>query len=199
MRIFIDNIEVDNYAFIKEVYEDRIVLDKELFIPSYHKCSFLHSFPRVYDNIDTISITSINKDTVYLDNEVNWHVNRRKKDGPLGIYVSHGALVTPGIVPEAVRRVLYRLFRDNKLRVAKRAYADWQRSVTFPENREFELAWRVENRLGTHNPDFIEEGEMNLDSCSFCSENYYKGSCRCKYYCGEGKTLLRKRIIETSM
>lgn len=37
MRLFIDNIEVDNYAFITEIYEDRIILDKEITIPFFLK------------------------------------------------------------------------------------------------------------------------------------------------------------------
>ena len=201
MRLFINDIEVDNYAFITEIYEDRIILDKEITIPPFKDTTYVASFPRVYGNLSSISITGINGNVVYLDNERNWHCNRSSRNGPFGLYITHGALIVPLAVPEAVRRVLYSLFGQNKLRVAKTRYAKWQDSVIFPSNRDFELAWRIENRLGTHNPDYIENSELSLDTCDFCIERYYKGSfsCHCDYYCGKDRERLRERILKTSM
>ena len=197
MRLFIDNIEVDNYAFITEIYEDRIILDKEITTPFFEGTAHVVSFPRLYGNLSCISITEIKRNVVYLDNKTNWHCNRQSKDGPFNVYITHGALITPLAVPEAVRRVLYYLFGQNKLRVAKERYAKWQDSVTFPTNRDFELAWRIENRLGTHNPDYVENSELSLNTCDYCDHRHYKDNCY--YYCGKNKSSLRKRIIETSM
>lgn len=200
MRLFINDIEVDNYAFITEIYEDRIVLDKEITIPPFKGTTYVMSFPRLYDNISGISITGIDGNVIYLDNEKNWHCNRESKNGPFNLYITHGALIVPSVVPEAVRRVLYSLFGQNKLRVAKERYAKWQDSVTLPQNKDFELAWRIENRLGTHNPNYIEDMELSLDTCNFCMERYYKDSfsCRCDYYCGKDRKQLRERML-TSM
>lgn len=201
MRLFINDIEVDNYAFITEIYEDRIILDKEITIPPFEGTTHVASFPRVYGNLGSISITEISGNVIYLDNEKNWHCNRESKNGPFNLYVTHGALIVPLTVPEAVRRVLYYLFSNNKLRVAKRRYAEWQNTVTFPRNKEFELAWRIENRLGTHNPSYIENSEISMDTCDFCSSKQYKNSFQghCDFYCGENRKRLRKRILETSM
>lgn len=198
MRIFIDNIEVDNYAFIKEVYEDKIVLDKEITIPAFTRTCSVMSFPRVYGNISYISIVRASYNILYLDNEINPHHNRDSNKA-LNLYVTHGALIVPISVPEQVRKVLYNLFGKNKLRVAKKEYADWQKSVTFPGNREFELAWRIENRLGTHNPDYVENCELNLNTCDFCSTNPAIEPYHCEFYCGKRKERLRKKILETSM
>lgn len=201
MRLFINDIEVDNYAFITEIYEDRIILDKEITIPPFKGTTHIASFPRVYGNLSSISITGISGNVIYLDNERNWHCNRESKNGPFNLYVTHGALIVPLVVPEAVRRVLYYTFYNNKLRVAKRRYAEWQDAVAFPNNRDFELAWRIENRLGTHNPNYIENSELSLDTCDFCIERNYKNSssCHCNYYCGEDRKRLRELILETSM
>lgn len=197
MRLFINDIEVDNYAFITEVHEDRIVLDKEITIPPFKITTSVESFPRVYGNISCISIAEVNRNVLYLDNERNWHFNRDSKDDQFGIYITHGALIIPINVPQAVRRVLYSLFGDNKLRVAKRRYAEWQNAVTFPRNRDFELAWRLENRLGTHNPFYIENSEISVDTCDYCMERHYKGSfsCSCDYYCGKDRKRLRERML----
>lgn len=197
MRLFINDIEVDNYAFITEIYEDRIVLDKEITIPPFKGTTYVMSFPRLYNNISSISITGIDRNVIYLDNEKNWHYNRESKNGPFNLYITHGALIVPSVVPEAVRRVLCSLFRQNKLRVAKERYAKWQDSVTLPQNKDFELAWRIENRLGTHNPNYIEDMELSLDTCNFCMERYYKDSfsCHCDYYCGKDRKQLRERML----
>lgn len=201
MRLFINDIEVDNYAFITEIYEDRIILDKEITIPPFEGTTHVASFPRVYGNLSSISITGISRNVIYLDNEINWHCNRSSRNGPFGLYITHGALIVPLAVPEAVRRVLYSLFGQNKLRVAKTRYAKWQDSVIFPSNRDFELAWRIENRLGTHNPSYIENSEISVDTCDFCVENHYKGSSSysCDYYCGENRKRLREQMLKTSM
>lgn len=201
MRLFIDNIEVDNYAFITEIYEDRIILDKEITTPFFEGTAHVASFPRLYGNISSIAITEIKRNVVYLDNKTNWHCNRQSKDGSFNIYITHGALITPLAVPWVVRRVLYSLFGQNKLRVAKEKYAKWQDSVTFPTNRDFELAWRIENRLGTHNPDYVENSELSLNTCDFCSDKQYKNSMLsyCDYYCGKNKSRLRSRMLKTSM
>lgn len=200
MKLFINDIEVDNYAFITEIYEDRIILDKEITIPRFKDRTYVSSFPRVYGNLGSISIIRVDGNVLYLDNDT-YNLNRESKNGPFTIYVTHGALVAPLAIPEAVRRVLYHLFGDNKLRVAKRRYAEWQNAVTFPGSRDFELAWRIENRLGTHNPDYIEESELSLDTCDFCSCKQYKNSFSnyCDYYCGKDRKRLRERILETSM
>ena len=201
MRLFINDIEVDNYAFITEIYEDRVILDKEITIPPFKEIDILSSFPRLYDNIGCISITKIEGNVVYLDNQKEWHCNRESKNGPFNLYVTHGALITPSRMPYTVKMVLYNLFGKNKLRVAKRKYAEWQNAVIFPRNRDFELAWRIENRIGTHNPDYIDNSELSLDTCDFCSSKQYKNSfsSHCDYYCGKNRQSLRKRILETSM
>ena len=69
MRLFINDIEVDNYAFITEIYEDRIILDKEITIPPFEGTTHVASFPRVYGNLSSISITGISGNVIYLDNE----------------------------------------------------------------------------------------------------------------------------------
>lgn len=187
MRIFIDDIEVDNYAFIKEIYDDRIILDNELSYNSFPlRGSHLHLFPRVYNNLSTIDITKLEGNVAYLGD------NRQPS-----IYLTHGALVCPGHMPQLAIKVLYSLFGKNQLRVAKRKYADWQESVTFPKERDFELAWRIENRLGTHNPNYIHDSEISVNTCDFCSEKFYKDTfaSKCNLYCGEGKSRLRRQIL----
>lgn len=135
MRLFINDIEVDNYAFITEIYEDRVILDKEITIPPFKEIDILSSFPRLYDNIGCISITKIEGNVVYLDNQKEWHCNRESKNGPFNLYVTHGALITPFRMPYTVKMVLYNLFGKNKLRVAKRKYAEWQKAVNEQQAR----------------------------------------------------------------
>ena len=194
MRLFVNEIEVSNYAFITEVYPDKIILDRELHSINQDCIS---SSSRVYDNIGSIAITKAKNNIIYLDNEKNWHFHKSSKEGPFGISVTHGAMIIPYSVPESVRRVLYCLFKRNTLRVAGRRYAEWQKTVTFPKNREFELAWKIENLKGTHNPDYRENEEISVCTCDFCNEKQFRRNC--EYYCGENMKLLRSRILNYAM
>lgn len=198
MKLYINDIEVNNYAFITKVYEDRIILDREI---TPNVGTSVEAVTRVYRNVNSIAISKINRNVIYLDNDVNWHFHRREKNDPFGIQVSPGALIIPRSVPQAVRRVLYSLFWGNKLRVAGSIYEDWQKSVTFPRNREFEIAWRIENLRGTHNPSYDDRAEISVCTCDFCNEKRYKGlyTSSCKYYCGEDMKLLRSQILNGAM
>lgn len=198
MKLYINDIEVNNYAFITKVCKDRIILDHE--ITSNIGVS-VAAITRVYRNINSIAISKISRNVIYLDNEVNWHFHRRKKDGPFSLQVSPGTLIIPRCVPQAVERVLCSLFWGNKLRVAGSIYEDWQKSVIFPKNREFEIAWRIENLRGTHNPSYDDKAEISVCTCDFCNEKRYKGlyTSSCKYYCGEDMKLLRSQILNGAM